>query len=186
MAAKLFKQAAGQNDPAGEEYVGWALNNSGHYALALQYLAPAAQAGDLEAQINLGYMYEIGNAVPQSYQTELKWAFITRSMLEYAPTKFPFVYSEIYYLTNVHMQVALSHLFFWQIDTARDEAADWLTAHGTHLDNSLVLRKKSNLPLLGLAVIAIFCIYGLAKAVQRRKRLERDRLTGGGTGASKP
>lgn len=192
-AAQLYQQAAVQDDSDAQAKLGLlyldgrgvAQNTSvagqlfkqaaGHYALALQYLAPAAEAGDLEAQINLGYMYETGEGVPQSYQNELKWAFITRSMLEYAPTKFPFVYSDIYNLTNVHMQVAFSHLRGGQIDTARDEAAVWLTAHGTHLDNSLVPARKSNLPLLVMAVIAILCVYGLAKSIQRRKRLIADR-----------
>lgn len=174
-AEQLFKQAVGQNDPAGDEDVGWVLQNAGHYDLALQYLAAGAEAGDLEAQINLGYMYETGEAVPQSYQNELKWAFITRSMLEYAPSKFPFTYSEIYNLTNVHMQVAFGHLRGRQIDTARDEAAAWLTAHGAHLDNSLVPVRKSNLPFLVMVVIAILCLYGLTKSIQRRKRLIADR-----------
>ena len=45
----------------------------GHYATAERALRKAAERGDLRAQNNLGYLYEHGLGVAQSYAEALSW-----------------------------------------------------------------------------------------------------------------
>ena len=46
---------------------GLASKDRGHYATALRAWLPMAEAGNAEAQNNVGYMYEEGLGVPQNY-----------------------------------------------------------------------------------------------------------------------
>ena len=46
---------------------------SGDYATALQEWKPLAEAGDADAQSNLGSMYNNGQGVPQDYAEAVKW-----------------------------------------------------------------------------------------------------------------
>ena len=52
---------------------GVAAYNAGDYATALQEWTPLAEAGDTNAQFNLGVMYENGRGVPQDYKEAMKW-----------------------------------------------------------------------------------------------------------------
>ena len=45
----------------------------GDYETAFREMLPLADQGDAAAQYNLGYMYEIGEGVPQDYVQALKW-----------------------------------------------------------------------------------------------------------------
>ena len=61
--------------------VGWSADlqkgldaaNRGDYAAALREWEPLAEQGDSVAQYNLGFMYENGIGVPQSYKAAVKW-----------------------------------------------------------------------------------------------------------------
>ena len=44
-----------------------------HYATALRSWLPLAEAGDAEAQANVGYMYEEGLGVSQRFEAALSW-----------------------------------------------------------------------------------------------------------------
>ncbi len=46
---------------------------SGDFATALQEWQPLADQGDARAQSNLGWMYYIGEGVPQDYAEAMKW-----------------------------------------------------------------------------------------------------------------
>ena len=52
---------------------GIAAYKAGDYAVAVQEWRPLAEQGDAGAQANLGYMYEEGQGVPQSYKEAVKW-----------------------------------------------------------------------------------------------------------------
>jgi TPR repeat protein len=161
-AHKLLALAIGDNDIDGEEAAGTALRDAKHYAEALPYLTEAADAADPNAQINLGYMYEQGEAVPQSYQTELTWALITGSLLN-APTPPDFTYSSsaINHLVHVHIDVATPHLTQSQINTAKANAIHWLNTHNAPYDRALLPQPTwyayANL------IAGILIIYALAK-----------------------
>ena len=43
------------------------------YKTAYKLLLPLAEQGDVEAQYNLGLMYDLGNGVPQDYKQAVKW-----------------------------------------------------------------------------------------------------------------
>lgn len=45
----------------------------GDYATAVKEFRRLAEAGDADAQANLGYMYYVGEGVPQSYPEAVKW-----------------------------------------------------------------------------------------------------------------
>ncbi len=45
----------------------------GDYATALKLFRPAAEAGDPYAQFSLGFMYNIGQGVPQNYAEAARW-----------------------------------------------------------------------------------------------------------------
>ncbi len=45
----------------------------GDYATAFKEWKPLADAGDVDAQFNLGRMYDNGHGVPQDYKEALKW-----------------------------------------------------------------------------------------------------------------
>ena len=47
--------------------------NAGDYETALEYLKPAAEAGNAKAQTNLGNMYYYGYDVSQSYEKAVEW-----------------------------------------------------------------------------------------------------------------
>ena len=47
---------------------GFAAYNAGDYATALQEWKPLAEAGNVFAQNNLGFMYKNGQGVPQDYK----------------------------------------------------------------------------------------------------------------------
>ena len=52
---------------------GLASKDRGHYATALRAWMPMAEAGNAEAQNNVGYMYEEGLGVPQNYLMAMSW-----------------------------------------------------------------------------------------------------------------
>jgi TPR repeat protein len=52
---------------------GYAAAQAGDYATALQEWTPLAEAGDVDAQYNLGQMYRRGQGVPQDYAETVKW-----------------------------------------------------------------------------------------------------------------
>ena len=52
---------------------GFAAYNAGDYATALQEWTPLVEAGDADAQYNLGIMYRDGQGVPQDYKEAVKW-----------------------------------------------------------------------------------------------------------------
>jgi len=47
--------------------------NEGDYATALKEFLPLAEQGNTDAQVKLGYMYELGRGVPQDYNEAVKW-----------------------------------------------------------------------------------------------------------------
>lgn len=53
--------------------IGVAALERGHFATALRAWRAAANAGDAKAKANVGYMYERGFGVPQSYVEALRW-----------------------------------------------------------------------------------------------------------------
>ena len=52
---------------------GLASKDRGHYATAIRAWLPMAEAGNPEAQNNVGYMYEEGLGVPQNYLLAMNW-----------------------------------------------------------------------------------------------------------------
>ena len=52
---------------------GLASKDRGYYATALRAWLPMAEAGNAEAQNNVGYMYEEGLGVPQNYLLAMNW-----------------------------------------------------------------------------------------------------------------
>jgi len=52
---------------------GLAAAQAGDFATALQEWKPLAEAGNADAQYNLGVMYENGQGVPQDYKEAVKW-----------------------------------------------------------------------------------------------------------------
>ena len=50
---------------------GLAAAQAGDFATALQEWKPLAEAGDVDAQYNLGIMYDNGDGVPQDYAKKL-------------------------------------------------------------------------------------------------------------------
>lgn len=59
--------------PGSAVEVGVAALERGHFATALRAWKQAADAGNPKAQANVGYMYERGFGVPQSYVEALRW-----------------------------------------------------------------------------------------------------------------
>jgi uncharacterized protein len=62
--------AAADPDPVREAYAAF---QRGDYATALRLLRPLADAGNPEAQADLGLMYSKGNGVPQDSAEAFKW-----------------------------------------------------------------------------------------------------------------
>ena len=52
---------------------GLAAAQAGDFATALKEWKPLAEAGDVDAQYNLGIMYDNGYGVPQDYAEAVKW-----------------------------------------------------------------------------------------------------------------
>ena len=52
---------------------GLAAYSAGDYATVLQEWTPLAEAGGVDAQYNLGIMYDNGEGVPQDYKEAVKW-----------------------------------------------------------------------------------------------------------------
>lgn len=52
---------------------GWTAYNQGNYREALRIWVPLAEAGDSNAQINLGVMYDYGKGVPRNPELAIKW-----------------------------------------------------------------------------------------------------------------
>jgi len=52
---------------------GWTAYNQGNYNEALRIWVPLAEAGDSNAQINLGVMYDYGRGVPHNPELAIKW-----------------------------------------------------------------------------------------------------------------
>ena len=57
---------------------------AGDYATALKEWLPLAVQGNVDAQYNLGIMYQVGEGVPQNYAESAKW---TRLAAEQGVTK---------------------------------------------------------------------------------------------------
>ena len=64
--------AAASPATAGRSREGWAAFSRGDYVRAARLLAPMAQRGNRRAMTMLGYMYENGFGVPQSYDTAVE------------------------------------------------------------------------------------------------------------------
>ena len=80
LTAKSFMMACGlavcllaQPMIAGQFEDATAAHNRGDYATALHLIRPLADQGNAEAQNNLGFMYDIGQGVPQDYVQAHKW-----------------------------------------------------------------------------------------------------------------
>ena len=76
-AAKWFREAAEQGDPAAQFNLG-VLYETGqgvtqNYAEAVKWYHAAAEQGEPQAQFNLGVFYETGQVVPQDYAEAVKW-----------------------------------------------------------------------------------------------------------------
>ena len=68
MIASLFASAAQADNAKGEEAYA-----KGDYTLAFQEFRKAAEEGDMNAQYNLGVMYEHGQGVKQSDLKAAEW-----------------------------------------------------------------------------------------------------------------
>ena len=66
---------------------GLAAYSAGDYATALQEWTPLAEAGGVDAQYNLGIMYDNGEGVPQDYKEAVKWYKLAAEQ-EYASSQF--------------------------------------------------------------------------------------------------
>jgi len=170
-AKQLFKAAVAGGNIDGDEDVGWTLRDDGHYAEALPYFIQAAAAGDPAAQVNLGYMYEAGEAVKQDYVTDLKWALITKSLMKYTHPNFAYDPANIEDRTSVHMQIDFAHLSRMQIDYAVALASAWLQTRNVPFDASLLPPAPApTWPIYAEVTTGILILYGLAKSIQLRKR----------------
>ena len=58
------------NDPVS---IGVAAFNRGHWATAMRAWRPAAEQGNAMAQTNMGYLFEHGLGVQQSYVQAMEW-----------------------------------------------------------------------------------------------------------------
>ncbi len=54
-------------------FQGWKFYNAGNYTEAYPLWLKAANAGDANAQVGLGYMYNMGRGVAQNYEEAVKW-----------------------------------------------------------------------------------------------------------------
>jgi len=52
---------------------GWEAYQAGRYSAALQLWTPLADAGDVEAQLNIGFMYDAGQGVPADPSSAVSW-----------------------------------------------------------------------------------------------------------------
>ena len=58
---------------AGDFQKGVSAYKSGDYTTAFKEFAASAEQGNVDAQYNLGYMYDEGQGVPQDYKQAVKW-----------------------------------------------------------------------------------------------------------------
>jgi TPR repeat protein len=65
--------AFAQTDSETQFAAGLAAKDRGHYATAMRAWLPLANSGVLEAQNNMGHMYEEGLGVAQNYATAMEW-----------------------------------------------------------------------------------------------------------------
>lgn len=65
--------AFAQTDSETQFAAGLAAKDRGHYATAMRAWLPLANSGVLEAQNNMGHMYEEGLGVAQNYTTAMEW-----------------------------------------------------------------------------------------------------------------
>lgn len=72
-AVLMGSHAWAQGTPNNPVEVGVAALERGHFATALRAWKSAAEAGNAKAKANIGYMYERGFGVPQSYVDALRW-----------------------------------------------------------------------------------------------------------------
>ncbi|MDH5217483.1 MAG: SEL1-like repeat protein, partial [Gammaproteobacteria bacterium] len=73
-AKKLFKLAADQgHDNAGQRLALYENADSGEESVVLEWYLPAAEEGDMEAQYNLGFMYETGWGVGIDEKMAANW-----------------------------------------------------------------------------------------------------------------
>jgi TPR repeat protein len=109
---------------------------------AARYYEASAAQGDAEALVNLGYQYETGEGVPQSYETEFELALITKSLI-----KGP----------SIMREKATGWL--QQHGGIYDPSL-----------NALNAPRRWTLWYIGFALAAILLIYGMAKIIQRGVR----------------
>jgi TPR repeat protein len=64
---------APQNAPAGSADAGWDAFGRGDYAGAMAIWQPLAEQGDVNAQLLLGSIYDLGQGVPQDDAEAVKW-----------------------------------------------------------------------------------------------------------------
>jgi TPR repeat protein len=169
-AKKLIREAEQDTDPDDEQQMAWAMRQDHDDAEALPLFTNAANRSNPYSQIDLGYMYEQGQAVKQSFQTELSWALITGSMID-APNPPDSGYdpTEVMKFVNIHIGVALPHLNATQIATARATATTWLTANGYTYDDSLLPNPKPGWPAYAEIIAGILIIYALVKLNAKTK-----------------
>ena len=58
---------------------GLAAFEAGDFATVLQEWTPLAEAGDADAQYNLGFMYAFGEGVPQDYKEAYAWLSVAKA-----------------------------------------------------------------------------------------------------------
>ena len=73
IAALIHPQSLVAADREDRLNAGLAALKRAHYATALRSWLPIAEAGDPEAQANVGYMYEEGLGVTQQFDTAVSW-----------------------------------------------------------------------------------------------------------------
>lgn len=73
VATVFYPQSLVANEREDRLNAGLAALERQHYATALRSWLPLAEAGDPEAQANVGYMYEEGLGVSQGFEAALSW-----------------------------------------------------------------------------------------------------------------
>lgn len=70
----LSAAACGASEPPDDAFaLGWEAYQAGHYGGALQLWLPLADAGDAEAQLNIGFLYDAGQGVPVDPSRAANW-----------------------------------------------------------------------------------------------------------------
>ena len=103
---------------------GLAAAQAGDFATALKEWKPLAEAGDVDAQYNLGIMYDNGYGVPQDYAEAVKWY---RLAAEQGYAKAQYNLGTMYeYGNGVLQDNTMAHMWY-NIASANgdDESGEW-------------------------------------------------------------